>query len=503
MNRIAKNRCSHRLFALPRALALGCARRPRRRRTGRRGRCELILPLGAGSGADIGARLVAEKLVGEMGPAGGGGEPSRRRRLRRDHRVHQRARRSHAVLRARRRRSPRIPTCTRSCRTIRATSRRSRACQRHARSRSACRHRSNVNSLGDLVATARARARQAQLGDRHRRDRPGARGVPQDARASTWQGALPRSGAGAERRGRRPPALLLVVATPSCAARSRPAASSFWPSPRREPSKLVPGVPTVIAGRLSRADLRRTGRLLRIARHAERIARADRNRRARRCWPIPRIVQPTGGHRPGGRSGLGRGVRRRDRQAAHGASPRSPRCWASRRRNSGPSPHGAGFPFAGRGAYKAATPWRCGEFASAGKTLGRRNGQIDWQRRSTCSTARTSTCSAPASRRFMAARRSRTSRSSAARPPSAHGFAIEFRQSNHEGEIVDWIQEAGAKKAAGIVINPARPHPHLGRDATTRSRRISVPVIEVPHQQHPRARSLAPSLLCLVRPPRP
>lgn len=37
----------------------------------------------------------------------------------------------------------------------------------------------------------------------------------------------------------------------------------------------------------------------------------------------------------------------------------------------------------------------------------------------------------------------------------AHGYAVEFRQSNHEGEIVDAIQEAGAKKAAGIVINPA------------------------------------------------
>jgi 3-dehydroquinate dehydratase-2 len=36
-----------------------------------------------------------------------------------------------------------------------------------------------------------------------------------------------------------------------------------------------------------------------------------------------------------------------------------------------------------------------------------------------------------------------------------HGFTIEFRQSNHEGEIVDWIQEAHVKKAAGIVINPA------------------------------------------------
>src|SRR5580698_7676473 len=35
------------------------------------------------------------------------------------------------------------------------------------------------------------------------------------------------------------------------------------------------------------------------------------------------------------------------------------------------------------------------------------------------------------------------------------GLSVEFRQSNHEGEIVDWIQEALAKKAAGLIINPA------------------------------------------------
>jgi 3-dehydroquinate dehydratase-2 len=35
------------------------------------------------------------------------------------------------------------------------------------------------------------------------------------------------------------------------------------------------------------------------------------------------------------------------------------------------------------------------------------------------------------------------------------GLAVEFRQSNHEGAIVDWIQEAARKKAAGIVLNPA------------------------------------------------
>jgi 3-dehydroquinate dehydratase-2 len=36
-----------------------------------------------------------------------------------------------------------------------------------------------------------------------------------------------------------------------------------------------------------------------------------------------------------------------------------------------------------------------------------------------------------------------------------HGFDIVFHQSNHEGALVDWIQEARAKGAAGIVINPA------------------------------------------------
>lgn len=35
------------------------------------------------------------------------------------------------------------------------------------------------------------------------------------------------------------------------------------------------------------------------------------------------------------------------------------------------------------------------------------------------------------------------------------GLEIVFRQSNREGELVDWIQEAGAKKAAGLMINPA------------------------------------------------
>jgi 3-dehydroquinate dehydratase-2 len=57
-------------------------------------------------------------------------------------------------------------------------------------------------------------------------------------------------------------------------------------------------------------------------------------------------------------------------------------------------------------------------------------------------------------------------------------LAIEFRQSNHEGEIVDSIHEAAAEQAAGIVINAgAYTHTSVAiRDAIAA---IAVPVIEV------------------------
>ena len=35
------------------------------------------------------------------------------------------------------------------------------------------------------------------------------------------------------------------------------------------------------------------------------------------------------------------------------------------------------------------------------------------------------------------------------------GLDVVFRQSNIEGELVNWIQEAQAKGAAGLLINPA------------------------------------------------
>ena len=52
-------------------------------------------------------------------------------------------------------------------------------------------------------------------------------------------------------------------------------------------------------------------------------------------------------------------------------------------------------------------------------------------------------------------RHARRCRSNCApRPPSVLGLAIDFRQTNGEGELVSWVQECRGR-AAGIVINPA------------------------------------------------
>jgi 3-dehydroquinate dehydratase-2 len=58
------------------------------------------------------------------------------------------------------------------------------------------------------------------------------------------------------------------------------------------------------------------------------------------------------------------------------------------------------------------------------------------------------------------------------------GLAVDFRQSNHEGDLVDWIQEAGAK-AVGIVINPgAYGHTSIAIHDAVRSV-APLPVVEV------------------------
>jgi 3-dehydroquinate dehydratase II len=59
-----------------------------------------------------------------------------------------------------------------------------------------------------------------------------------------------------------------------------------------------------------------------------------------------------------------------------------------------------------------------------------------------------------------------------------HALAVEFRQSNHEGDLVDAIHEAAAKGAAGIVLNAgAYTHTSIAiRDAIAA---VTLPVIEV------------------------
>jgi 3-dehydroquinate dehydratase-2 len=58
------------------------------------------------------------------------------------------------------------------------------------------------------------------------------------------------------------------------------------------------------------------------------------------------------------------------------------------------------------------------------------------------------------------------------------GWTVEFRQSNHEGEIIDWIQEAAARKAIGIVINPAG-HTHTSVAIMDALLAVPIPAIEV------------------------
>ena len=57
------------------------------------------------------------------------------------------------------------------------------------------------------------------------------------------------------------------------------------------------------------------------------------------------------------------------------------------------------------------------------------------------------------------------------------GLAIDFRQSNHEGDLVDWIQQAKGV-AAGIVIN-AGAYTHTSVAILDALLSVSLPTIEV------------------------
>jgi 3-dehydroquinate dehydratase-2 len=68
---------------------------------------------------------------------------------------------------------------------------------------------------------------------------------------------------------------------------------------------------------------------------------------------------------------------------------------------------------------------------------------------------------------------------------SSLGREVVFRQSNHEGELIDWIQEA-REKAAAVVINPAG-YGHTSVAILDALKAVGVPVIEC-HLSNPASR---------------
>lgn len=68
---------------------------------------------------------------------------------------------------------------------------------------------------------------------------------------------------------------------------------------------------------------------------------------------------------------------------------------------------------------------------------------------------------------------------------AAFGCEVVFRQSNHEGELVDWIQEA-RESACALVLNPAA-YGHTSVALLDALKMLTIPVIEC-HLSNPAAR---------------
>lgn len=65
------------------------------------------------------------------------------------------------------------------------------------------------------------------------------------------------------------------------------------------------------------------------------------------------------------------------------------------------------------------------------------------------------------------------------------GLTIDFKQSNHEGTLVDWIQEA-VRTVDGVIINAAA-YTHTSVAIHDSLKLLSVPIIEV-HISNPKTR---------------
>ncbi len=67
----------------------------------------------------------------------------------------------------------------------------------------------------------------------------------------------------------------------------------------------------------------------------------------------------------------------------------------------------------------------------------------------------------------------------------ALGFSIDFRQTNHEGVLIDWVQEARTA-ACALVLNPAG-YGHTSIALLDALKSLTIPVIEC-HLSNPAAR---------------
>jgi 3-dehydroquinate dehydratase-2 len=67
----------------------------------------------------------------------------------------------------------------------------------------------------------------------------------------------------------------------------------------------------------------------------------------------------------------------------------------------------------------------------------------------------------------------------------ARGAAVVFRQTNHEGELIDWVQEA-REAARALIINPAG-YGHTSIALLDALKTLDIPIVEC-HLSNPAAR---------------
>ena len=133
----------------------------------------------------------------------------------------------------------------------------------------------------------------------------------------------------------------------------------------------------------------------------------------------------------------------------------------------------------GRGGHHRVcrSPPRAPTPARAPAPLGSAGWRLWW-----CSTGPTSTCWAPASPRSTAPARLADVEKLCADEAGRLGLELDFRQSNSEGELVGWLQEAGAAARAGrcvgAVLN-AGAYTHTSIAIPDAIQATGLPVVEV------------------------